>query len=154
MLCVADGARPRSSPANTRSSVICTSSCTGHWWIIHCCSFCCWAASTYGLCELQKCDKILSFPQPTRLSVLPKGGLSVLSTAAASINSNPKDLRCPCLSSAGAQLPPSTLDFSSKACRSILPWTMEGNSHFPEEKLRELYIWLLVLFLPLFFWFS
>lgn len=157
MLWVANGGRPRSSPASTCSSVICTSSCTHHCWIIHRCSFCCWSPSTYGLCKLQKCDKIFSFHQPPRLSVrssvLPKGDLPVLSTAAASTNWNPKDLQCPCLSSAGPQLLPSTLDFLSKACRSILPWIIERNTLFPKEKLRELYIFLLVLFLSL-FWFS
>lgn len=45
------------------------------------------------------------------LSVLPKEGLSLLSTAAASSNSNPKDLQCPCFSSASPPLPPYTLDF-------------------------------------------
>ena len=144
MLWVANGGRCRSSSTNTCSSVICTSSCTARRWITHCYSFCCQPAHACGLCKPQKCDKIFSFPLPARLSVrlsiLPKGGPAVLSTAAASSNSNPKDLQCSCLSSAGPQLHASTLDFSSQACSSILLWTMEGNSHLPKENLRDLYI--------------
>lgn len=143
VLWVANGGSPRLGPyLQTHSSVTCTSSCTRHCWIIHCCSFCCWAASTYGLCRLQKHDII--FPQPVRLSiclsVLPKEGLSEFYTAAASSNSNPKALQCLWFSSVGPQLLPSTLDFSSQACRSISPWIIEVNSHLPKEKLREYYI--------------
>lgn len=65
------------------------------------------------------------------LSVLPKEGLSLLSTAAASSNSNPKDLQCPCFSSASPPLPPYTLDFSSKAAGQSYLQQWRGILLFP-----------------------
>lgn len=74
--------------------------------------------------------------------ILQRRGLCVLFTVAAYKESKPTRSSVLMLFLSWAQLPPITLDFSSKACRSRLSLTLEGNSHFPKKKLRELYILL------------
>lgn len=81
--------------------------------------------------------------------ILQRGGLCILFTVAAYKKFKPTRSSLLMLLLSWPQLPPITLDFSSKACRIRLSLTLEGNSRFPKKKLRELYILPGCVILPL-----